>query len=55
MNAFEYTNTPAGRIKAGESPQRNYRGQTEGGNLENTVQATEFSYSVKACGSTRKL
>lgn len=88
LNVFGYTNTPAGRIKAGERPQRSHRGQTdgaavvlsdaaeayhfttpaagtvperstvqrtEGGAVENTVQATGFSYTVKACGSTRKL
>ena len=88
LNMFGYTNTPAGRIKAGESPQRSHRGQTDGaavvindaaeayhftapvagtvpdrstvqrtecGTVENTVQATGFSYTVKACGSTRKL
>lgn len=88
LNAFGYTNTPAGRKRAGEEPQRSHRGQTdgatvemedtmeaycftvpvagtvpdrstvqqtEGGAVENTVQAMGFSYTVKPCGSTRKL
>lgn len=88
LNVFRHTNTPAGRMRAGESPQRSYRGQTdgaavvlsdaaeayhftvpvagtvperstvqrtEGDTVENTVQATSFSYTAKACGSTRKL
>lgn len=88
LNAFRYTNTPAGQIRAGEEPQRSRRGQTdgaavvledtveayhyttpaagtvpdrstvqqtEGGAVENTVQAMGFSYTVKPCGSTRKL
>lgn len=88
LNVFGYTNTPAGRIRAGEEPQRSQRGQTdgaavvvedaaeayhftapatgtvperstvqqtEGDTVENTVQAMGFSYTVKPCGSTRKL
>ena len=30
LNVFGYTNTPAGRIRAGEEPQRNTRGQQTG-------------------------
>ena len=88
LNVFKYTNTAAGQINAGESPQRSQRGgqtavavvledgaeafryetplagtvpdrstvqQTNSGTVENTVQATGYSYTVKMCGSTRKL
>lgn len=88
LEVFGYTNTPAGRIRAGETPQRSHRGantaatvtmtdnataysyktpvagtipdrstmqQTESGTISNEVQATGFSYSVKSCGSRRRL
>ena len=87
-NAYGYRNTTAGRINAGESPQRSRGGggagagvamtgeteahvftspaagtvperstaqRTQGGALENTVQASGFSYHVKLAGSSRKL
>ena len=49
LNTFGYTNTPAGRIKAGEQPQRNTRGQTSGATVtaagtvpeRSTVQQTQ--------------
>ena len=88
LNVFRYRNTPAGKINAGEAPQRSHKGgsagavmeaagetaafpftspaagtvpdrstaqRTEGGAVENTVQAAGFSFSVKQCGSSRKL
>lgn len=55
LNVFGYRNTAAGQINAGEAPQRSTGGQSEGGTIENTIAATAFSYSVKQCGSTRKL
>jgi len=88
LNVFGYRNIPAGKINAGEAPQRSHRGgsagaaveaqgeteahvftstaagtvpdrstvqRTEGGAVENTVQAAGFSFSVKQCGSSRKL
>lgn len=83
LNVFGYRNMPAGKINAGEAPQRSHRGgsagaaveaqgeaeahvftspaagtvpdrstvqRTEGGAVENTVQAAGFSFSVKQCG-----
>lgn len=55
LNVFGYRNTPAGQINAGEAPQRSHIGHNEGGAIENTIAATAFSYSIKQCGSTRKL
>lgn len=40
---------------AGTVPERSTVQRTEGGAVENTIAATAFSYSVKQCGSTRKL
>ncbi len=68
-NAYGYRNTPTGQKNAGEAPQRSHKGgsaagtvperstaqRTEGGAVENTVQAAGFSYTVKQCGSSRKL
>jgi phage tail P2-like protein len=54
-NAYRYTNIPAGQIKAGETPQRSVTGDTESGVLESKVSAAGFKYSVKVCGSSRKL
>ena len=45
LNVFGYTNTPAGRIRAGEEPQRNTRGQTDGAavTMADTVEAYGLS------------
>ena len=48
--AYHYTNTAAGTV-----PERSTVQRTEGGAVENTIAATAFSYSVKQCGSSRKL
>lgn len=40
---------------AGTDPERSTAQRTEGGAVENTVQAAGFSYTVKQCGSSRKL
>lgn len=40
---------------AGTVPERSTAQRTEGGAVENTVQAAGFSYTVKQCGSSRKL
>lgn len=39
----------------GTVPERSMGQRTEGGAVENTVQTTVFSYSVRQCGSSRKL
>lgn len=51
LNVFGYTNTPAGRIRAGEEPQRNTRGQTDGAavTMADTVEA--YSFTVPATGT----
>ena len=43
LNTFGYTNTPAGRIKAGEQPQRNTRGQTR---VPRSRQVTEWKHTA---------
>lgn len=48
--AYHFTSTAAGTV-----PERSTVQRTEGGAVENTIAATAFSYSVKQCGSTRKL
>ena len=88
LNVFGYRNMPAGKINAGEAPQRSHRGgsagaavevegetaahtftspaagtvperstaqRTESGAVESTAHAAGFSYTVKQCGSSRKL
>lgn len=47
---FSFTSPVAGTI-----PERSVAQRTEGGAVENTVQAAGFSYTVKQCGSSRKL
>lgn len=51
LNVFGYTNTPAGRIRAGEEPQRNTRGQTDGAavTMADTVEA--YGFTVPAAGT----
>ena len=48
--AFRFTSPAAGTV-----PDRSTEQRTEGGAVENTVQAAGFSYTVKQCGSSRKL
>ena len=48
--AFPFTSPAAGTV-----PERSTAQRTEGGAVENTVQAAGFSYTVKQCGSSRKL
>ncbi|MCM1374078.1 MAG: phage tail protein I [Muribaculum sp.] len=48
--AHTFTSTAAGTV-----PERSTAQRTEGGAVENTVQASGFSYTVKQCGSSRKL
>ena len=48
--AHVFTSTAAGTV-----PDRSTVQRTEGGAVENTVQAAGFSFSVKQCGSSRKL
>lgn len=90
LNVFRHRNMPAGKINAGETPQRSHRGgntgvmvetagetaafqftspaagtapdrntvtarRTEGGAVVNTVQAAGYAYTVRQCGSSRKL
>lgn len=50
VTAYHFTSPAAGTI-----PERNKVQRTEGGAVENTIAATAFSYSVKQCGSSRKL
>ena len=42
-------------VAAGTVPGRNTVQQTQGGTVENSVRAAGYSYSVKACGSRRRL
>ncbi len=50
MAAFPFTSPAAGTV-----PDRNTVQRTEGGTVKNMVQTAGFSYSVKQCGSGRKL
>lgn len=50
LNAFGYTNTPAGRIRAGESPQRNTRGQTDGAAVTMGDTAEAYHFTTPAAG-----
>ncbi len=54
LNVFGHRNIPAGKINAGEAPQRSHRGRSAEADA-NTVQADGFFYSVRQCGSNRKL
>ena len=51
LNVFGYTNTPAGRIKAGEAPQRNTRGQTDGAAVVISDTVEEYHYTTPAAGT----
>ena len=51
LNTFGYTNTPAGRIKAGEQPQRNTRGQTSGVTVMASDRMEAHRFTVPAAGT----
>lgn len=51
LNTFGYTNTPAGRIKAGEQPQRNTRGQTSGATVTASDRMEAHRFTVPAAGT----
>ena len=51
LNVFGYTNTPAGRIRAGEEPQRNTRGQTDGAAVTMTDTVEAYGFTVPAAGT----
>ncbi len=51
LNTFGYTNTPAGRIKAGEQPQRNTRGQTSGVTVTASDRMEAHRCTVPAAGT----
>nr|WP_296928180.1 phage tail protein I [uncultured Marvinbryantia sp.] len=55
LNVFGYRNIPTGQKNAGETPQRSTQEKTKSAFIENTVETASFSYSVKLCGSARKL
>ena len=50
-NAFRHTNTPAGRIRAGEEPQRSYRGAAAGTVVEAQTEKESFVFSVPETGT----
>jgi hypothetical protein len=51
LNAFKYRNTPTGKINAGETPQRNYKGQQASGGIKLQDMAEGFAFSVPAAGT----
>ena len=51
LNTFGYTNTPAGRIKAGEQPQRNTRGQASGATVTASDRMEAHRFTVPAAGT----
>ena len=50
-NAFRHTNTPAGRIRAGEEPQRSRRGAAAGTVVEAQTEKESFVFSVPETGT----
>ena len=50
-NAFGHTNTPAGRIRAGEEPQRSHRGAAAGTVIEAQGETEGTPFSVPAAGT----
>ena len=50
-NAFKHTNTPAGQIRAGEEPQRSYRGAAAGTVIEAQAETEGTPFSVPAAGT----
>lgn len=60
LNAFGYGNILAGKINAGDGSNLSLEGiatteQREHGTKKNGVEATGFSYSIKPCGSGKRL
>lgn len=51
LNVFGYTNTPTGRIRAGEEPQRSTRGQTVGAAVEMSDEAEAYAYKTPLAGT----
>ncbi|WP_373220877.1 phage tail protein I [Mediterraneibacter gnavus] len=51
LNAFRYTNTPAGQINAGETPQRSHRGENRSATVTVEDEAEAFLFSVPAAGT----
>lgn len=50
-NAFRHTSTPAGQIRAGEEPQRSYRGAAAGTVIEAQAETEGTPFSVPAAGT----
>ncbi|MEY8517172.1 phage tail protein I [Lachnospiraceae bacterium 29-84] len=51
LTAYGYRNTPAGRINAGEEPQRSHRGAGTGARIEAQTEAAGTPFSVPAAGT----
>ena len=51
LKAYGYRNTPAGRINAGEEPQRSHRGAQAGTVIEAQAETEEKPFSVPAAGT----
>lgn len=51
LKAYGYRNTPAGRIRAGEEPQRSHRGAETGAGIETRTEAEGTPFSVQAAGT----
>ena len=51
LKAYGYRNTPAGRINAGEEPQRSHRGAGTGAGIEAQTEAAGTPFSVQAAGT----
>ena len=51
LKAYGYRNTPAGRIRAGEEPQRSHRGAETGAGIETRTEAEGTPFSVPAAGT----
>ena len=51
LKAYGYRNTPAGRINAGEEPQRSHRGAGTGAGIEAKTKAEGTPFSVPAAGT----
>ena len=51
LNVFGYRNMPAGKINAGEAPQRSHRGGSAGAVMEAGTEAGHFSFTSPATGT----
>ena len=51
LNVFRYRNTPAGRIRAGEAPQRSHRGGSAGAAVETDTEAAAYHFTDPAAGT----